>query len=175
MGIFTELTRMRLLMASTDSELGAIYRTWANGLSDMSESQIKMGLVKARNFDGFFSLPAFRELCTLRPEDCGLPDAHAAYVEAANADGQRDRARWSHAAVYHAARETGWFELRTSTEREVFPLFRRNYEAMCARVMVGEQLDLPVQRALPASVTPRPAPRAEARRRIASLRAMLEG
>lgn len=158
----------------TESVGSSAHMQFERDMADLTDQQLAIGLERTKTFTGFFTTPAFRELCALKPEDFGLPDAHKAYIEAATADGQRDRARWSHAAVYHAARETGWFELRTGTEREVYPLFRRNYEAMCARVMAGEQLELPVQRALPPSVEPRPLPAVEAKRRCAGLRALLE-
>lgn len=125
------------------------YKVFERDMVDMTDLQVVKGLEKSRDFVGWFSLPAFRELCRLSPEDLGLPDAHRAYVEAAT---HSEGKEWSHGAVYQAAKETGFFELRTGTEREVFPLFRNNYEAMCRRVIAGENLDMPVQKALPESV-----------------------
>jgi hypothetical protein len=121
-------------------------------MADLSPMQIDMALLKSRDFTGWFSTPAFRELCHVKPEDLGLPEVHAAYIEAANADGMRDMQKWSHPAVFFAGRETGWFNLRNNTEKECFPLFKRNYEIICARVMAGETLDLPTQKALPSKV-----------------------
>jgi hypothetical protein len=143
---------MKLLTAPTDAALSEIYRTWARELSDLPEFAIRFGLSRCKDFKGWFSLPAFRELCHASAKDLGMPDPHAAYLEAARADGPRDRIRWSHPAVYHAACETGWFELRSMTEKECFPLYRRNYEAMVARVMAGEELSTPVQKVIPASI-----------------------
>lgn len=128
------------------------YRQFESDMADLSDRQIEIGLERAKDFTGFFTTPTFRELCRVTPEDIGLPAVHAAYLEAAKADGPRDMLRWSHPAVYHAGRETGWFELRTGTEKEIYPLFKRNYEEICRRVMGGEQLDMPVQRALPSKV-----------------------
>ena len=148
------------------------HKVWEAGLLDMTEMQIRKGTNKAKSFTGFMTLPAFRELCHVSAQDLGLPDVHAAYREACMADGMRDMVRWSHPAVYHAGRETGWFDLRTSTEKQIFPLFKRNYEAMCSRVMNGETLDMPVQRALPPKVFV-PASQEKARATLNSIKELL--
>jgi hypothetical protein len=83
-----------------------------------------------------------------------------------------ERQQWSHPAVYHAARETGRFELHSFTEREAFPLFQANYELMCGRVMNGENLSMPVAKMLPASV-PNPTPINEARSRLAAIKDLI--
>lgn len=122
------------------------------GLSDMPHHALRSGLTKAKDCTEYLTLPRFRELCRTSAQELGLPDAHAAYIEAAMSDGQRDRIKWSHPAVYHAGMQTGWFELRRSTEKEIYPLFKRNYEEICRRVLAGEDLSLPVQKVLPDSV-----------------------
>lgn len=137
---------------SSPDALGRVYMTWAQGLADLPEPAIRFGLLRCKDFKGWFSLPAFRELCKPTHKDLGMPDPHAAYLEAARASGPRDRVRWSHPAVYHAACETGWFELTTMTEQQCFPLYRRNYEAMMDRVLNGERLEAPVQKAIPETI-----------------------
>lgn len=136
----------------TDSVGSDAHKVFERDMADLSDAQIALAADRAKDFVGFFTFPAFRELCRTSPEDYGLPAVHAAYLEAAMSDGPRDRCKWSHAAVYFAGRETGWFELRTFTEKEIFPRFKRNYEVLCARVINGEVLDLPVQQALPQSI-----------------------
>ncbi len=145
---------------------------WSDGLSDLPVPALRMGMHKVKNFTGFMTLPAFRELCTVTPADFGMTDPHSAYIEACNKLGA-ENAHWTHPAVYHAAVETGWFNLRTSTEKEVYPLFRRNYETMCSRVIAGESLDMPVQRALPSSATPVFLTPEQNKRRCASLKELL--
>jgi hypothetical protein len=127
-----------------------VYQVWGASLSDFSETAIKRALIKSQDVNGFFNLPAFRELCRVKPQDLGLPDAQTAYREACTAP--QGNQHWSHPAVYHAADQTGWFELRSRTEREIFPLFELNYSRMVDKVMAGESLDVQLQKALPEKV-----------------------
>jgi hypothetical protein len=71
----------------------------------------------------------------------GLPEPGAAYREAAGAP--REGHRWSHAAVAHAARETGLQRLAMARESEVLPTFELHYREACERVLRGESLALP--------------------------------
>ncbi len=148
-GVLTSLTKMGLIH-SPDRDL---YQIWAANLSDLSEAQIKFGLIRSRDFTGFFNLPAFRELCKIRPEDIGLPNVKQAYVEACMAPSPKAKNKWSHPAVYHAGKATGWFELSTFPEDQIFTRFKAFYAEMCDRVMKGERLDAPVMDALPEKVS----------------------
>jgi hypothetical protein len=163
-----ELTRMNLLTNSNPEALSKIYQTWAAGLDDLPDAAIRFGLSRAKDCTDFFSLPVFRELCRVTAEDLGLLGPKQAYIEACNKPLPWERQKWSHAAVFHAARETGRFELHSFTESQCFPLFRANYEAMCKRAMEGESLDMPVARMLPERV-PQPVSKEEAKRRCASI------
>jgi hypothetical protein len=57
--------------------------------------------------------------------------------------------RWSHAAVYLAGQETGWYFLATQTEKISRPVYERHYRALCERVAAGETLHLPEVLELP--------------------------
>jgi hypothetical protein len=138
-----ELTRMGLL----NSPSAELYKTWTRGLYDLNERQIKHGVIKARDFTGFFNLPSFRELCRINPEDLGIPDCRAAYNECFAGGWRSDRA-WSHPVVYHAARSTGSYEMQSMSEEKLYPLFKYNYDAMVRRAMDGEILDLPIQKVI---------------------------
>jgi hypothetical protein len=148
------------------------YRTFESDMADMSEAQLNRGKEAAKDFTGFFTFPAFRELCRANPEDLGLRTAKHAYIEACNMPTPWSHANWSSPAVHHAAKETGQFELHSGTERDIFPLFKANYEKMCARVMSGESLDLPVTKLLPETV-PNPTPPEEAKKHLSRLKGML--
>lgn len=148
------------------------YRVFERDMMDLSEAEIRYGVEMAKDFTDFFTFPAFRQSCKLTPEHYGLKGARQAYIEACNMPLPWERGNWSHGAVYHAARETGRFELHTLTERECFPLFKANYETMCNRVMNGEVLDRPVQKALPETV-PNPTPPEEAKKHLSRLKGML--
>lgn len=147
--VLTSLTKMGLTHSPDRDQ----YLTWAAGLSDLSEKQIKMGLVKVRDFKGFFNLPAFRELCRISPEDIGLPDCKKAYAEACMAKSPKSAQKWSHPAVFHAGVSTGWFELSSFPEDQIYPRFKSFYEGHCKRVMNGEDLSAPMMDALPEKVT----------------------
>ena len=147
------------------------HKQFESDMADLSEAQLRIGMERAKSFTGFFTLPAFRELCHVKPEDFGMPDPHAAYVEACNKRGAE--ANWSHPAVYWAGVETGWFELRSMTEREIFPLFKRNYETVCERAINGEPLNLTVQKAITDSHTPVFLTPEQNKRKLAALKEML--
>ncbi len=148
------------------------HRTFESDMSDLSEMELNTGMERSKDFTDYFTTPAFRELCRVTPNDLGLKQAKAAYIEACNMPLPWSHGNWSSAAVYHAAKETGTFELHNLTERECFPLFKSNYETMCARVMAGEQLDTPVQKALPETV-PNPTSPEEAKKHLSRLKGML--
>jgi len=128
------------------------YQVWEAGLSDMPEAALRMGLHKARDFKGFFTLGEFRELCRITPQDLGLPDTRSAMLEACNAPYPKDQHTWSHPAVYLAGNAVGWFDVQHLTERELFPIFDNAYTQLVHRVLNGEQLSLPIRKALPKEV-----------------------
>lgn len=120
----------------------------------MTDAQLKNGLKRTRNFTGYFSLPAFRELCrSADTESLGLPDARTAYREACMKPNPKAAQHWSHPAVYHAGVATSWFNLHASPTDEIFPAFERYYSELCKRVVAGEDLEMPVTKALPEKVT----------------------
>lgn len=134
------------------SEVGGTdYRVFEHDLSDLSLSEIQSGVRKSKDFTGYFTIPKFRELCKISPSEFGLPDVRRAFNECFHGGFGFDR-EWSHPAVYHAARETGSFEMKTLETNQLFPLFKHNYEEMVRRVMSGETLDMPVQKAIPAKI-----------------------
>ena len=50
-----------------------------------------------------------------------------------------------------AGRDAGWFMLANEAERKTWPIFQEKYREYCARIMAGEQLDIPAPEALPPS------------------------
>lgn len=167
--IWQVLLSRRLVNSPVGSDA---YKVFEADTADLSEAQLRHGMEAAKDFTGFFTFPTFRELCRPDAKALGLPEAKQAYIEACNKPLPWERQKWTHAAVYLAAREAGRFELHTLTERDAFPLFRANYETMCKRVMNGDNLEVPVQRMLPESV-PQPVSREEGKARCAALKEML--
>ena len=142
-----ELMRLRLVHDRPGSEA---FMTFARSLADKSEAQIRHAILRCRDFTGFFTVPAFRELCVPDMKTLGLPTVEIAYYEACNASDVR-RHRWSHAAVYHAGADTGWFDLRNCVN-DVKRRFKENYERRVQQVLDGEYLELPQHELLPASI-----------------------
>lgn len=155
------------------SDVGSTeYRIWEKDLSDISEAELFHGMNKAKDFTGFFSLPVFRDMCRVCQEDLGLPDTKKAYYEACRAPSPKANHKWSHPAVYYAGVLTGWFELASFPEDQIYPRFKTFYAGLVDRVMKGEALDRPMMEALPERVTVILEPE-ENQQRMASLRASL--
>lgn len=138
-------------MGLLNSPSAELYMTWSRGLRDLSERQIKHGILRSRDFTGFFNLPTFRELCHISPKDFGLPDCRSAYKECFDGGWRIDRS-WSHPAVYHAAISTGTYEMQNLSEDKLWPLFKYNYELIVDRVVNGEEITLPIKKAIPSKI-----------------------
>ncbi|RDH41426.1 replication protein P [Zooshikella ganghwensis] len=132
-----------------------------NGIS--SDQQINIGMAKVRKLGSpYVPTPGeFVRYCQPQPEDYGLPSAEIAYREACQYSHNPTGAKWSHEAVYQAAKATGWFELKVMEERRILPLFERNYEIVTRRVLAGEPLSS-IPKALPGQVHKTPAERNKA-------------
>ena len=135
--------------------------TWAKGLGKLSASEIAIGVNKcaASTMPWPPSLPDFRAMCEPSPTDFGLPDDEKAYREACrNAHPcMAGITKWSHNAVYHAAVETGFYNLNTLPMPTSRKLFERNYAIAVRMVMAGEPLkSMPL--ALPETVSARTTP-----------------
>lgn len=107
--------------------------------------QVAHGVRKARKdpSDFFPSVGKFISWCQLDPQELGLPDLESAYQEAASKCRSPSKKPWSHAAVYHAGKTVGWFELGSNTREKTFPAFKTAYSNICERVLKGEEFKLP--------------------------------
>jgi hypothetical protein len=171
--MFTELElayHNQFHKAFPGDKLRVAKQLWLHELSDLSARQILRGGRRAIRESAFLpTLHTIRRYCDPSPEELGLPDAYRAYVEACRAPEPKVEQHWSHPAVYHAGRESDWFFLAGTPESTAFPVFRRNYELMCERVRRGENLELPVTKALPEEVRT-PLSVEERRQRLQELR-----
>ncbi len=124
-----------------------------NGI--LSFEQLRHGFDKARSIDDkYFPAPGtFIRWCTPQPEDLGLPEPETAYLEACKHAHELNpgKAKWSHQAVYEAAKQTGFFELKSMAEKHILPVFTRNYDIITKKILKGEPIsDIP--KALPGQV-----------------------
>lgn len=133
----------------SQDEIRIAKREWALSLRGYSEHELVAAVNRCKETLAW--MPTVAEFLAIVRDlngDFGLPSTPAAYREAAfHADHPLEH-QWSHLAVYHAGRNTGWFELRSEDERNILPRFSYQYDLMCRRVRQGEQLDEPVPQAL---------------------------
>ncbi|ABC27501.1 conserved hypothetical protein [Hahella chejuensis KCTC 2396] len=152
-------------------------KAWTKGFIEngiLTMQQVQVGLVRARrlNTPHIPSVGQFIAWCKPTAEDLGLMPVQAAYRLACEGGQKLEHSdSLAHLAVRIAARETGWYELRTRLESEMLPLFTRNYDIVCRRVMNGEDIQADIPKALPEEPVKasRPVPKEEARRRMAEL------
>ncbi len=115
------------------------------------------------------TLNRMHECCQQGLADLGLPPAREAYREACNAASPKSAQPWSHPAVYFAGRDSEWFFLANNPEHLTRPVFEARYHEYCERVMRGEQLTIPRDRALEQH-DPAPLPLEEQRAQLRKLR-----
>ena len=148
------------------------YKVFERDMSDLSDQELQHGVRKSKDFIGFFTFPAFREMCKISPDDLGVPDMLTAMREACCAQYPREAQKYSHPIVYLAGCAVGWFEMQNRTEKELIPLFDVAYSQLLRRLINGESLQMPVYKALPESVCV-PATEEVARAGINKLKSML--
>lgn len=139
--------------------------------------QIRFGIEQCRKVGSDFapSVGKFIQLCQPTPEMLGLPTLESAFREASrNAHpAMAGQANWSHDAVWHAAKESGFESLNRLETSLARKLFERNYVITLRRLVEG----LPLQQmplALPARVEGRRTPEV-GKGALAQLRATLGG
>ncbi|NYZ69855.1 Replication protein P [Endozoicomonas sp. SM1973] len=122
-----------------------------NGIS--TDFQIHYGLKNVRKQGKAFvpTIGDFIKFCQPKLEELGLPEAEVAYREACRHSHEPLKAKWSHQAVYEAAKQTGFFELKSMAEKHILPVFTRNYDIITKKILKGEPIsDIP--KALPGQV-----------------------
>lgn len=146
-------------------------RLWFSSINSYKASEILAGAKLAVKKSEFLpSVASFiRFINQASTESLGLPDAHAAYIEACRAPSPKTDFNWSHLAVYYAGLASDWFFLANSTEKQAFPVFQRNYTLLCERVRSGVELEHPLPPALPESIS-RPLDKEEQKKRMAALK-----
>jgi len=98
----------------------------------------------------------------------GVPDPHAAYVEACRAPSPKAEYNWTHPAVYYAGRASDWFMLANEPEQVAYPVFERNYALLLDRIRNGEELNIELPKAIPEKIE-RPLERKEQAQNLRNL------
>lgn len=136
--------------------------------------QIRFGIEQCRKLGSDFapSVGKFISLCQPTPEMLGLPPLETAFREACRNvhPSMAGQANWSHDAIWHTAKESGFESLNRLETSLARKLFERNYVITMRRLIDG----LPLQKmplALPARVDGRRTPEV-GNRALAELRAM---
>lgn len=128
-------------------------RLWLKHLQDYPASLIRLAIEEVIKNENYLpTLAKFREYCDSAYRLFGLPEARQAYVEACRASQPKSAYNWTHPAVYYAGLATDWFFIASEPEDKVFPVFKRNYELLCERVVKGEQIEKPIIKAIPAEI-----------------------
>lgn len=130
-------------------------RLWFSNLQEYSAEQILGAVHRAIRESEY--LPTIRGILKYLQNDFerhGLPDTRSAYLEACRAPSPKANYEWSHPAVYHAGAASDWYFLANNPESKTFPVFERNYQLLCQRVIKGEELTAPLPKALPEKASP---------------------
>ena len=134
-----------------DKEIIIAKREWALSLAGYEEDVLVLALEQTkRQYSWMPSIAEFLQLMDQCQQSFGLTLVDQAYAEACRHATAPRHHSWSHAAVYHAGRTTGWFELKTLTRQATQGPFKQHYKSLCQRVLAGEDLDQVQTRAIPA-------------------------
>jgi hypothetical protein len=126
-----------------------VKKLWLESLSDYPVEQILRGAKHAiENNEYLPTLNRMHECCQQGLAEFGLPSTHDAYVEACQAPSPKSAQNWSHPAVYLAGKSSDWFFLANNVERVSWPVYRDHYQGYCARVIRGEDLNIPAPEAI---------------------------
>lgn len=137
-----------------DQQIMMAKQLWVKTLCDISPERLMAGSRRAIKGSEYLpTLHTIRKFCDPAPEEMGLPDVRSAYMEACRAAAPKIEQTWSHPAVYLAGVASDWFFLASSSEAKALPVYKRNYEILCERVMMGEQLEVPIHKAIPETIS----------------------
>lgn len=160
--------------AFADAESLAIAKKyWLSSLENFTPVQIVRAAKQViRSQEYLPSIAALVRACEQGLDLFGLPPVRQAYLEACGAPTPKREFNWSHEAVYHAGKASGWYLLANSAETTAFPVFDYNYGVLCQRVIAGETLHIELPTPLPEKIE-RKLDKAETKARFAKLREKL--
>ncbi len=118
-------------------------RLWLSSLQIFTPEQVLNG-AKAVIEESEY-LPTLNRMircCESLNQAIGIPTPRDAYLEACNAPSPKIEQNWSHPAVYHAGRVTGWQKLASAPEAESYPEFQKHYRDQVRMAIAGKQLTI---------------------------------
>tara|TARA_R110000824_G_scaffold284825_2_gene473045 strand:- start:1015 stop:1677 length:663 start_codon:yes stop_codon:yes gene_type:complete len=121
----------------------------------VTDEAIEPALNYYRGRDEWFPTPAqFIGACLMRQVE-GCPPARTAYMEYCLNVGKKNY-KWSHPIVRDTVRLSGrGYDIKSLPEEKAFPLYEQAYQILMDRLRKGEEIDVPIQRALPAEASSR--------------------
>jgi len=158
---------------SSETDVNATKRLWLDALKRF-EPRVQMLAARAiiENNEFLPTLAAMIKACETSSA-LGLPEPHAAFLEACRAPSPKAGNRWSHLAVYYAGRAADWYFLQNNNEYVAYPIFKQHYQEVCDRVRLGEHLEPPQKPALESDRN-KPADKETARTHFSKLRKALD-
>lgn len=137
----------------SESALNAAKQAWLFQLAHYHPEQIiASGRQVIRESEYLPTLHKIIQGCATAAMPHGMPSTREAYIEACMKPQPKRDQTWSHPAVYIAGRETGWHMILGESEKKVLPIFSYHYQMLVERVINGEDLDMPIPKALPAHI-----------------------
>lgn len=132
-----------------ENELSIAKRIWLEPLRRFAPETILKAAKSVIESSEF--MPTLRTMIRHCEEQSnfGLPDAHNAYIEACRAPSPKATYSWSHLAVYYAGKQCDWYFLQSNSEEVAYPVFKKEYQGICQRILQGEKLDPPKLAELP--------------------------
>jgi hypothetical protein len=109
--------------------------------------------------------------CRKRVFFSGLPDPRQAYLEACNKNSPKIQQTWSHAIVYLAGRDCGWFYLAKTPEIQALNEFKKIYTKYCNGLQAGVSYSISKDNSKPIS-KPKNSSKAVAKKHLTSMKKM---
>jgi len=158
---------------SKPGDLPAVKRLWLDALKRFESKIILLAAKRIIESSEFLPTLATMIKACETSSDLGLPEVHAAYLEACRAPSPKANYNWSHLAVYYAGKSADWYFLQSNSEQYAYPVFKQHYQDVCDRVKLGEKLITPTQPALPSKIKT-PVDKQKARAAFSEMRKSLD-
>ena len=154
--------------------VNAAKRLWLESLSHFTPETVRQAIhALIKQSDYLPTISRIIKQCITLSSKHELPDTHSAYIEACRAPSPKQNYLWSHPAVYYAGKHSDWYFLASNSEALTFPVFKKQYEKICERLITGETLAPIEQLALP-ETSAVPLSKQDNAERMAELRSELD-